>query len=70
MDEDAIILLALGNQIITYAEYLKNPNLPQEEVMTAEYIIMRSEQIYDKLAEKISAEDNPTPRPSWKENKQ
>lgn len=64
-DSREIIYLALCNQVETYSEVLEENLLQDKEQRElAEYIIMRSLQEIDKMAEEL--QNKPISRPSWK----
>lgn len=63
-DSREIIYIALCNQVELYSQSLEDNLLQGKEKELAEYIIMRSLQEIDKMAEEIQNE--PISRPSWK----
>ena len=63
-DSREIIYIALCNQVELYSQSLEDNLLQGKERELAEYIIMRSLQEIDKMAEEI--QNKPISRPSWK----
>ena len=65
MDKEAIIYLAICNQINMYSVFLENnkDTLLEEDIQMTLYIINESEKLEKELRDKF--EDIPIQRPKW-----